>query len=76
MLAAVKALASDQDAAIERWTALRERQEAIVAATDITAEFLVTAAAAVVVTAPKGRSKTERRAAVEDRPAPRRSAGT
>ena len=67
LLAAVNALASDQDAAIERWTALRERerQETIVAATDVAAEFLVTAAATVVVTAPKKRNKTERRAAAE-----------
>ena len=67
VLAAVKALASGQDAAIERWTAVRERerQEAIVAATDVAAEFLVTAAAAVVVSAPKERTKTERRVAVE-----------
>lgn len=67
LLDTVKALASDQDAAIDRWTALRERerQEAIVAATDVAAEFLVTAAAAVVVTAPKWRNKTERRAAAE-----------
>ena len=67
LLAAVKALASGQDAAIERWTALRERerQEAIVAVTDVVAEFLITAAAAVVVTVPKERNKTERRAAVD-----------
>ena len=67
LLAAVKALASDQGAAIDRWKALREheRQEAIVAATNVAAEFLVTAVAAVVVTAPKERNKTERQAAVE-----------
>ena len=67
LLAAVKALASGQDAAIDRWTSLRERQrqEAIVAATDVAAEFLVTAAAAVVVSAPKERNKSERRVAVE-----------
>ena len=67
LLDAVRALVSGQDVAIERWAALRarERQEAIGAATDIAAEFLVTAAAAVVVTAPNGRNKTERRVAVE-----------
>ena len=67
LLAAVKALASGQDAAIDRWTALRERerQETIIAATDVAAEFLVTAAAAVMVTAPKERNKSERRVAVE-----------
>ena len=67
LLAAVKALASGQDAAIDRWTALRERerQETIIAATDVATEFLVTAAAAVMVTAPKERNKSERRVAVE-----------
>ena len=67
LLAAVKALAPGNDAAIERWVALRarERREAIVAATDIAAELLVTAAAAVVVTSPKARNKTGRRVAVD-----------
>ena len=67
LLEAVKTLASGQGAAIGRWTALRqrERQEAILAATDVAAEFLVTAAAAVVETAPKERNKTGRRTAVE-----------
>ena len=67
VLAAVKALASGQDAAIERWTAVRERerQKAIVAATEVAAEFLVTAAAAVVVSTPKERTEIERRVAVE-----------
>ena len=63
----VKAFIPDLDAAIERWKALRERerQEVIIAATDVAAEFLVTAAAAVVVTDPKERNKTEHRVAVE-----------
>ena len=63
----VKASVPDLDAAIERWKALRERerQQMILAATDVAAEFLVTAAAAVVVTVPKKRNKTERRVAVE-----------
>ena len=64
----VKAFVPDLDAAIERWKALRERerQELIIAVTDVAAEFLVTAAAAVVVTDPKERNKTERRVAVEE----------
>ena len=64
----VKAFVPDLDTAIERWKALRERerQEVIIAATDVAAEFLVTAAAAVVVTDPKERNKTARRVAVEE----------
>ena len=67
LLAAVKALAPAHDAALERWLALRarERREAIVAATDVAADLLVTAAAAVVVTAPKERTQPARRVAVE-----------
>ena len=67
LLAAVRALAPGHEAAIDRWTALRarERREAIVAATDVAAELLVTGAAAVVVTAPKERDKAGRRVAVE-----------
>ena len=63
----VKASVPDLDAAIERWKVLRERerQQMILAATDVAAEFLVTAAAAVVVTEPKKRNKTERRVVVE-----------
>ena len=50
LLDAVKTLASDYETAIEDWKALRERErhEAILAATDVAAEFLVTVAAAVV----------------------------
>ena len=64
----VKAFVPDLDTAIERWKALRERerQEVMIAATDVAAEFLVTAAAAVVVTNPKERNKTGRRVAVEE----------
>ena len=64
----VKAFVPDLDTAIERWKALRERerQEVMIAATDVAAEFLVTAAAAVVVTDPKERNKTGRRVAVEE----------
>ena len=42
----VKAFVPDLDTAIERWKALRERerQEVMIAATDVAAEFLVTAA--------------------------------
>lgn len=50
----VKAFVPDLDAAIERWRALRqrERRRAVILATGVAAEFLVTAAAAVVVTEP------------------------
>ena len=67
LLAAVKALAPGHDGAIDRWVALRarERREAIDAATDIAAEFLVTAAAAVVVTAPRAGGEADRRVAVD-----------
>ena len=80
LLAAVKALAPGHEAAVDRWTALRarERREAIVAATDVAAELLVTAAAAVVVTNPKERDKAGRRGGRRggDRAAPRRPAPT
>ena len=67
LLDAVKALVSGHDGDIERWMALREREcnEAIVAATNIAAEFLVTAAATVIVTAPRGRNEIEHRVAIE-----------
>ncbi len=68
LLAALKALAPGHEAALERWLALRsrERLEAIAAATDVAGELLVTAAAAVVVTAREARDEVARRAAVED----------
>ena len=67
LLAAVTALAPGHDTAIERWAALRahERREAIAAATEFAAEFLVTAAAALVVTAPGAGKGAGRRAAVD-----------
>ena len=67
LLAALKALAPGHEAALERWLALRarERREAIAAAADVAGELLVTAAAAVVVTAPEARDDNARRIAVE-----------
>ena len=63
----VKASVPDLDDVIKRWKALRERerQQMILAATDVVAEFLVTASAAVVVTEPRKRNRTEREVAVE-----------
>ena len=63
----VKASVPDLDDVIKRWKALREseRQQMILAATDVVAEFLVTASAAMVVTEPKERNRTEREVAVE-----------
>ena len=63
----VKAFVPDLDAAIERWRALRqrERRRAVILATGIAAEFLVTAAAAVMMTEPRKRNETEREAAVK-----------
>ena len=68
LLAALKALAPGHETALERWLALRarERLEAIAAATEIAGELLITAAAAVVVTAPGPRDEDARRVAVED----------
>ena len=67
LLAALKALAPGHEAALERWLALRarERREAIAAAADVAGELLVSAAAAVVVTAPEARDDAARRVAVE-----------
>ena len=67
LLDAVKTLASDYETVIQDWKALRERErhKAILAATDVAAEFLVTAAAAVVVTEPTKKNETEREAAVK-----------
>ncbi|MDE0456785.1 MAG: hypothetical protein OXI15_05790 [Chromatiales bacterium] len=43
----------------------RERRKSIIVATGVAAEFLVTAAAAVVMTEPTKRNETEREAAVK-----------
>jgi len=61
----VKASVPDLDEVIKRWKALRERerQQMILAATELVAEFLITASAAVVETKP--RKRTEREVAVE-----------
>ena len=69
LLAALKVPAPGHEAALERWLALRarERLEAIAAATDVAGELLITAAAAVVVTAPGPRDEAARRVAVEGR---------
>ena len=63
----VKAFVPELDAVIERWKRLRqrERRNSISDAAGVAAEFLVTAAAAVVVTEPTKRNKTEREAAVK-----------
>ena len=68
LLAALKVPAPGHEAALERWLALRarERHEAIDAAADVAGELLITAAAAVVVTAPGPRDEAARRVAVED----------
>ncbi len=67
LLAALQALAPGHEAALERWLALRSRarREAIAAATDVAGELLITAVAAVVVSAPEARDEAARRVAVE-----------
>lgn len=67
-LGTVRAYIPDLETAIKRWKALRERERsrAIGAATKVAAEFLITAAAAVVVTEPKKRKGNEREANVKE----------
>ena len=63
----VKASVPELDAVIERWKKLRQhqRRKSIIGAAGVAAEFLVTAAAAVVMTEPTKRNETEREAAVK-----------
>ena len=63
----VRAFVPDLDATIKRWKTLRqrERRKTIIVAAGVAAEFLVTAAATVVMTEPTKRNETEREAAVK-----------